>query len=81
MPGEAGILNLLARLRRGTRLTASLISHDPGVVSHLCARFAVMQQGRLVEVRGETRLRRGEVRAGYTRELIAASEGFTRGAG
>ena len=69
MPGQTEILNLLARLRRSIQITASLITHDPGVVSHLCARVAVMQQGRLVEVQGVARLRRVEVRADFTRRV------------
>ncbi len=75
---QAEILNLLARLRRSYQLTAILVSHDLGVVSHLCARVAIMQQGSLVEVLDVERLRRGEAQEPYTRELMAASKGFTR---
>ena len=75
---QAEILNLLSRLRRSYQLTAILVSHDLGVVSHLCARVAIMQLGRLVEVLDIEALRRGDVRKPYTRELIAASKGFNR---
>lgn len=47
---QAQILNLLARLCRDERLTLILISHDLGVVRHLCHRIAVMYLGRIVEI-------------------------------
>ena len=37
-----------------------------------------MQLGKLVEIITAQDLRSGNVTAGYTRELIAASRGFTR---
>lgn len=75
---QAEILNLLSRLRRSYRLTSILVSHDLGVVAHLCNRIAVMQQGRLVELLDVESLRRGEAREPYTLELIAASRGYVR---
>jgi peptide/nickel transport system ATP-binding protein len=75
---QAEILNLLARLRQSHSLTSILVSHDLAVVAHLCNRIAIMQLGRLVEVITAADLRSGSVRADYTRELIAASRGFTR---
>jgi peptide/nickel transport system ATP-binding protein len=77
---QAEILNLIARLRRAYSLTSILVSHDLGVVAHLCGRIAIMQHGRLVETVDVERLRRGEAAEDYTRELIAASRGFTRAA-
>ena len=47
---QAEILNLISRLRRSYQLTSILVSHDLGVVAHLCARIAIMQSGRLVEI-------------------------------
>ena len=75
---QAEILNLLSRLRRSYQLTAILVSHDLGVVSHLCARVAIMQHGRLVEVLDVEALRQGAAREPYTLELMAASKGFSR---
>jgi len=75
---QAEILNLIDRLRRSYSLTSILVSHDLAVVAHLCDRIAIMRQGRLVEIITADALRTGAVTAGYTRELIAASRGFTR---
>ena len=75
---QAEILNLLARLRKTYSLTSILVSHDLAVVAHLCSRIAVMQFGRLVEVISAADLSSGNVREAYTRQLIAASKGFTR---
>ena len=78
---QAEILNLVSRLRRSYQLTSILVSHDLSVVAHLCNRIAIMQQGRLVELLDVEALRRSEAKDPYTRELIAASQGFTRAAG
>ena len=75
---QAEILNLLAKLRQSYSLTSILVSHDLAVVAHLCNRIAIMQLGKLVEVISSTDLRSSRVAADYTRELIAASRGFTR---
>lgn len=75
---QAEILNLLSRLRQSYSLTSILVSHDLAVVAHLCNRIAIMQLGQLVEVVSAGDLRSGAVQQGYTRELIAASRGFTR---
>jgi peptide/nickel transport system ATP-binding protein len=75
---QAEILNLLAKLRQSYSLTCILVSHDLAVVAHLCNRIAIMQLGKLVEIISAADLRSGTVTADYTRELIAASRGFTR---
>jgi peptide/nickel transport system ATP-binding protein len=75
---QAEILNLLSRLRQSYSLTSILVSHDLGVVAHLCNRIAIMQLGQLVEVVSAGNLRSGAVVQDYTRQLIAASRGFTR---
>ena len=77
---QAEILNLLAKLRSRYGLTSILVSHDLAVVAHLCNRIAIMQLGKLVEVISVADLRSGTVGADYTRQLIAASRGFTRAA-
>jgi len=77
---QAEILNLLADLRRNLGLTSILVSHDLGVVAHLCSRVAIMQLGRFVETVETSALREQKVQDAYTRQLIAASRGFTRAA-
>jgi peptide/nickel transport system ATP-binding protein len=75
---QAEILNLLAKLRRDRHLTSILVSHDLAVVAHLCDRIAVLQAGELVELLDMERLRRGDVRNAYTRQLLQASRGYSR---
>jgi peptide/nickel transport system ATP-binding protein len=76
---QAEILNLLEQLRANLGLTYILVSHDLAVVAHLCERLIVMQHGRVVEETTGAALRSGTVRADYTRAMLTASAGFTRG--
>lgn len=46
---RAQVLNLLAEQTRRRGLALVLISHDLGVVQHMCDQIVVMQQGRIVE--------------------------------
>ncbi len=75
---QAEILNLLDQLRTSLGLTYILVSHDLGVVSHLCERLLVMRNGETIEETTSDALRSGRVSNEYTRALIDASEGFTR---
>ncbi len=70
---QAEILNLLKDLREEHNLTYLMVSHDLGVVGHLCQRIAVMQLGRIVEVVDIDAMRRHDVREDYTRHLLESS--------
>lgn len=70
---QAEILNLLADLKRQLGTTYLLVSHDLGVISHLCDRVAVMQQGAIVETLSEAQLGRSECSHPYTAELLRNS--------
>ena len=71
---QAEVLNLLAELRRSQGLTYLLVSHDLGVVAHLCERVAVMQHGRIVETLSTDALCADGATEPYTRALVEASE-------
>lgn len=67
---QAEILNLLASLHQRHQLTYLMVSHDLGVIAHLCERVAVMQAGQIVEVVSRDDLVEGNVTHPYTRELL-----------
>jgi peptide/nickel transport system ATP-binding protein len=75
---QAEILNLLEQVRRDRRLTFVMVSHDLGVVTHMCARLAVMKSGEIVEQLSSRDLVADRISAPYTRALMNASEGFRR---
>lgn len=74
---QAQILNLLMDLQRERGLSYLFISHDMGVVQHLCPRLAVMRAGRIVET-GTREEVLGAPREEYTRGLLAAAPGAGR---
>ncbi|WP_202617986.1 ABC transporter ATP-binding protein [Aureimonas leprariae] len=71
---QAGVLNLLKRLRRERGLTYLLVTHNLPVVSFLCDRLAVMRHGRIVETADVSLLRQGALREPYSRELLRSGE-------
>jgi peptide/nickel transport system ATP-binding protein len=74
---RAQILNLLADLADQYSLTVVFVSHDLGVVRHLCERVAVMQGGEIVEL-GQTEQVYTDPAHDYTRALLAASPSLRR---
>ncbi len=66
---QAQVINLFLELRRELALTMLFISHDLGVVKHLCDRVAVMYLGRIVEVSPAITLYANPVHP-YTRGLL-----------
>ncbi|MDK1388890.1 ABC transporter ATP-binding protein [Sinorhizobium sp. 8-89] len=76
---QAEVLNLLEKVRRDRKLTFIMVSHDLGVVTHMCDRLAVMQNGRVVERLSSADLVAGRIGEDYTRNLMVASKGFRRG--
>ncbi len=75
---QAEILNLLEQARKDRNLTFVMVSHDLGVISHMCDRLAVMKSGKIVESMEVHQLETREFSADYTRQLMVASEGFRR---
>jgi peptide/nickel transport system ATP-binding protein len=70
---QAEILNLLVDLRREHKLTYVMVSHDLGVVGHLCERIGVMKGGRFEEVLTVDAMRRSEAQSPYTQHLLESS--------
>jgi len=68
---QAQIMNLLKRLKSEFGLTYILISHNLGVVSHICDRVAVMYLGRVVES-GPREAIFFDAKHPYTEALLAA---------
>lgn len=75
---QAEVLNLLEQLRATRKLTFVMVSHDLAVVTHMCDRLMVMQNGGVVEQLASTDLAARRVTTDYTRGLLVASEGFCR---
>ena len=77
---QAEILNLLTDLRAEHNLTFLMVSHDLAVVSHMCSRLAVMQNGEIVELMEVEAMRRMASDHPYTKSLLEASLGYRRAA-
>ena len=75
---QAEVLNLLEDVRSRHGLTYIMVSHDLGVVTHMCSRLAVMKSGEVVEALAAADLAGGRMVSDYTRRLMVASKGFSR---
>lgn len=70
---QAEILNLLSDLQQQENLTYLMVTHDLGVVAHLCHRVAVMQHGKVLETLDVDALVAGRAAVPYTQMLVEAS--------
>ena len=68
---QAQILNLLRRLQERLGLTYVFISHDLGVIQHMCDDIAVMYMGKIVEQADRESLF-NDPKHPYTRALLSA---------
>ncbi|ARQ60348.1 UNVERIFIED_ORG: peptide/nickel transport system ATP-binding protein [Rhizobium etli] len=75
---QAEVLNLLEQIRSDRKLTFIMVSHDLGVITHMCDRLAVMRNGAIVERLSSQALAEGAVQQDYTRNLMIASKGFVK---
>ncbi len=73
---QAEILNLLEQARTAHNLTFIMVSHDLGIVNHMCDRLVVMKDGRIVELLSADALETETFSEDYTRRLFVASAGF-----
>jgi len=73
---QAEILNLLIDLKKQYGTSYLFVSHDIGVISHLCDRVAVMERGEIVEQLDEQKLISGGVHP-MTRALFASTTGLS----
>jgi peptide/nickel transport system ATP-binding protein len=56
MSAQAEILNLLVAAQKAHGMTLILVSHDMGVIAHLCDRAAVMRSGKIARLLGRADL-------------------------
>ncbi|MDO1584356.1 ABC transporter ATP-binding protein [Rhizobium oryzicola] len=70
---QAEVLNLLADLKDERQLTYVLVSHDLGVIAHMCDRVLVMKGGVFVDALSREDLYEGRTHNDYSRMLFEAS--------
>ena len=75
---QAEILNLLSDLQQESKLTYLMVTHDLGVIAHLCHRVGVMQHGRILESLSTDDLISGTAAVPYTQMLVNASRQYSR---
>ncbi|MFI7321250.1 dipeptide ABC transporter ATP-binding protein [Streptomyces venezuelae] len=68
---QAGVINLLGRLKRELGLAYLMVAHDLAVVRYLCDRIAVMYLGHIVES-GDTETLFSDPKHPYTQALLSA---------
>ncbi|MFG3136657.1 dipeptide ABC transporter ATP-binding protein [Streptomyces sp. NPDC048211] len=68
---QAGVINLLARLKRELGLAYLVVAHDLAVVRYISDRIAVMYLGHIVET-GDTEAIFSDPKHPYTRALLSA---------
>ena len=73
---QAEILNLLSDLQQQGNLTYLMVTHDLGVVAHICHRVAVMQHGKVLETLDVDTLVADRATMPYTRMLVDASRHY-----
>ena len=67
------ILRLLVRLSEELGLALLLVTHDLGVVAHMCERILVLDKGELVETLSRDELYRGAAKHAFTQSLLDAA--------
>ncbi|NWA62675.1 ABC transporter ATP-binding protein [Pantoea sp. B9002] len=70
---QAEILNLLSDLRSERKLTYIMVTHNLAVVTHLCQRIGVMQNGEMVEQLSADDLRVRRIQHPHTAQLFDLS--------
>lgn len=68
---QAQIINLFSDLQEKRKLTYLFISHDLGIVEHLCSRIAIMYLGSVVELAARNELFFNPIHP-YTKALLSA---------
>jgi len=68
---QAQVLNFMQDIQKELNLTYLIISHDLGVIRHMCDRVAIMNRGRFVE-EGNTEDIFNDPQHIYTKRLVAA---------
>jgi len=68
---QAQVLNFMKRIQRQFGISYLFISHDLGVVRHMCNNIAIMNRGRLVEIGSRDDIYNHPLHI-YTKRLLAA---------